>query len=180
MQLSKALSRADTAGAQSQKGKILPAATRGSHGGLALPALTARAWCHLLVLPAWGCPVLAAKGEWHQLGVAVPQQTHTVNSSGGWDWGRVQFPPHCLCTGTAAPPSLLLGTALFVSNDHNLSSGQSPCREDCRDVQVGMMNAKPWAPLCRCYNGRVLATTLPDHPSLGDFPFESGQRHGPE
>lgn len=81
-----------------------------------------------------------------------------------------------LCAGTTAPPSLLSGTALFMGNDNNLSSGQSPWREDCRDVQVGMMKAKPWAPLCRCYNARILTSALSGHPSLSDFPFLSQGR----
>lgn len=38
------------------------------------------------------------------------------------------------------------------------------------------MKAKPWAPLCGFYNGTVLTTTLPGHPSLSDFPFLSQGR----
>lgn len=74
-----------------------------------------------------------------------------------------------LHVGTTAPPSITL-----IHNEH--SSGQSLWRQDCRAVQVGLMKAKPCAPLSSCYKvcvwgGGCLTTTMVDHPASMMSPF---------
>lgn len=74
-----------------------------------------------------------------------------------------------LHVGTTTPPSITL-----IHNEH--SSGQSLWRQDCRAVQVGLMKAKPCAPLSSCYKVCVCVWGVSHNhhggsPSLNDVPF---------